>query len=79
MILIEISMGWFWSIIGAFCLVVGLLSIIFGCWFGDTGLFDGIAAKVKCKHEWVLRENMSSHRKKVMVCTRCGKMKTEKV
>ena len=80
MILAEvISMGWFWSIVGAFCLVVGLLSIIFGCMFEDTGIWYGIANKVKCEHKWEVHDEMSSHRKKVMVCKNCGKIKTVKV
>lgn len=80
MILAEvISLGWFWSIVGAFCLVVIILAVVFGCMFEDTGIWDGIADKIKCDHEWQLREDLSSHRKKVMVCKKCGKIKTVKV
>lgn len=80
MMLAEIiSLEWFWSIVGGFCLVAIILAVILGCMFGDTGIWDGIANKVKCRHNWEVHEELSNHRKKVMVCKNCGKVKKVKL
>ena len=79
MILGQITLGWFWSIFAVSILTIITLAVIFGSMFEDTGIWDGWANKVKCRHVWEKRDDLSNHRTKVIVCTKCGKVKKIRV
>lgn len=46
-------MGWFWSIVGAICVILLVVSLIFGLMFEGTGLWGAFVEKRFCKHKWV--------------------------
>lgn len=75
MILEQITLGWFWSIFAVCIVTIITLAVIFGSMFEDTGIWDGWANRVKCRHDWEKRDDLSSHRTKVIVCKKCGKVK----
>ena len=66
-------MDWFWSIVGAICVILLVVSLIFGLMFEGTGLWDAFVEKRFCKHKWVYREDLSTYNTKVAVCEKCGK------
>lgn len=69
------NMEMFWSVVGAFCIIVILAAVIFGIMFEGTQIFNNLAERVKrCNHEWVVNPDAETITRKVMVCTKCGKI-----